>query len=936
MALEEGACPVMRRAGEDVPQAELPGIFEGTGQQLAPDPLPLEAGDRVETDDLARPGATVRLRRQGAHPGQVPGTDGGSVAAHQDLGDLRHVAQPQIAFALPALEQALHLQEIVHTQPLDTAVVLECEERARSLVREQLPCDATRVAQVDGVHASEKGGADGLEHGPPVPDARPLCLSPPQKLLQHGAIHEGDESGLVADAAFRVEEYELTDAEPHPEPLGEIREAPALGSDPYNDEGAVAQKAPDTLQKANPDGTGAPVGCRQVPARNRSLHRSRGDVAQHAVEPVRVGSGVRPAPRQDHPGDVDAELRGRFDQRPGIAGAPYGIARHGDQQRLASELVEVETLLAVLLDRWRRPLGAHDHEGSYHTPPGVAMYTPAATGAHGGIATWGCVALAACVFLCALWPARVPAADGVVATEHPLAAAAGLETLRRGGNAVDAALAAAAAVGVVNPLSCGLGGGGFMVVFETSTHTAHALDYREVAPAAATPERFRRHGMDRIRDGPLSVAVPGEPAGLAAAHERFGTLPLGTVLAPAIRYARDGFPIGPHLAEAIGAHMELLQADAALAATFLHDDGTPRREGEPLRQPALAQTLERLGAEGAAAFYRGAVAGAIADTIDARGGILTLEDLAGYRVRWRAPLRGRYRGRSVFTMPPPGSGGVVLAILNVLSAYDLAALGGPTSPTYLHLLAEVMKAAFADRARFYGDPDFVDVPVERLTSAEHANASRAGLSAIRVRDVPGGAVVDAGTAHVSVLDGAGNAAAVTTTSNTALGSGSVAAGTGIVLNNEMADFSLAAGSANVFGLVATSANVVGPHRRPLSSMSPTIVVRDDRPEIVVGGSGGPMIISGTVQTLLGLIDFARDPEAAAAAPRIHHQGIPPLLLVEPGIPAATRQSLSRIGHTVRTAPVLGAVSVVQRGARGVAGAGAPGKGGGVGVHSDSR
>jgi gamma-glutamyltranspeptidase/glutathione hydrolase len=518
------------------------------------------------------------------------------------------------------------------------------------------------------------------------------------------------------------------------------------------------------------------------------------------------------------------------------------------------------------------------------------------------------------------------ASTAFVAAEHPLAVAAGTEILAQGGNATDAAIAAVAASGVVHPVSCGLGGGGFMLIYDGATGKAHVLDYRETAPADATAARFLDRGMTRIETGPLSVGVPGEPAGLVAAHRRFGSLPLPTILSPAIRYARDGFHIDAHLADAIAEERELLRGDPTLAATFLRPDGAPRTTGDRLHQPQLAASLELLASNGAAPFYEGDVAHAIATAAGADGGLLSPADLTAYRVRWREPLIGTYRDRRIFTMPPPGSGGIVLEALNVLSAFDLPALGF-ASPTYLHLLAETMKAVFEDRARYYGDPEFATVPVARLLSASHTGTIRARLSSTRLLDAKGKAADDAGTAHVSVVDGAGNAVAATTTINTAFGAGITAPGTGITLNNQLADFSLRSGATNVFGLLATDANVIAPGKRPLSSMSPTVVVRGRSPEIVIGGSGGPTIITATLQTLLALIDFGMDPAAATAAPLMHHQGAPPVLLVEPGIPPATRTSLALLGHQVREVQALGSVSVVRVAAGVAAGAGAVRKGG---------
>jgi gamma-glutamyltranspeptidase/glutathione hydrolase len=557
---------------------------------------------------------------------------------------------------------------------------------------------------------------------------------------------------------------------------------------------------------------------------------------------------------------------------------------------------------------------------SYHRPRSVATRTRTASWAR---AAWLATSV---VMALARGTASAAPITAYVATEHPLAVAAGLEVLADGGNAVDAAIAAAAAIGVVNPLSCGIGGGGLMLIYHARTGEAHAIDYREVAPAASTPAALQQRGVKKLTDGPLSVGVPGEPAGLRAAHERFGSLAFDRVLAPAIRHAHEGFRIQSHLAAGIARQRDLLAQDPELASVFLHDDGTPRAEGELLRQPRLAATLRTLVQDGAAPFYEGPIAAAIADTIAARGGILTAADLRAYRVQWRTPLRGNYRGRTVITMPPPSSGGIILEALNVLAPYDLRALGHG-SPTYLHLLASTMQAVFADRARYYGDPAFVDIPLTRLLSAGHAQEIRQRLSMTKVLEVTDGGGTDAGTSHISVTDGAGNATAVTTTINTSFGSGIVARGTGIILNNEMADFNLTPGATNVFGLVGTAANVIAPGKRPLSSMSPTVVLHHGRPEIVIGGSGGPMIITSVLQTALGLIDFALDAGTATRAPRVHHQGVPPLLFAEPTIPDETRAALTRIGHTLQTVDAIGGVSTVHVGPDSVSGSGAPRKGG---------
>ena len=530
------------------------------------------------------------------------------------------------------------------------------------------------------------------------------------------------------------------------------------------------------------------------------------------------------------------------------------------------------------------------------------------------------------------------AGAGAVATEHPLAAAAGAEMLRTGGTVVDAAVAAAAAVCVVHASSCGLGGGGFALVHRDDGRDL-ALDYREEAPAAATPERFLTGGRPDealARSGGLAVGVPGEAAGLVTLHRRFGRLPLARVLAPAIRLAGDGFPLAeaPHLRREIERSVDLLRADPGLRAVFLGADGAPPPADFRVRQPDLAATLERLGRRGAAALARGSAAAAIAGAVRERGGVLARADLAGYRPAWRRPLAGTFHGHRVVTFPPPGSGGVLLEMLGILARDDLAALGAG-SATLLHLLAGGMAQGFADRARWYGDPAFGPVPVAALLAPPRLGRLRAGLSAVRVVEPRAELASEHGTAHVSVVDAAGNAAAITTTINTAFGAGIMVPGTGIILNNEMDDFALAPGVPNAFGLVGAAANALAPRKRPQSSMSPTVVLAGRRPALVAGGSGGPTIISGILQVLLGVVAFGRPLEAAVAAPRIHDQAVPPVLAVEPGVAPEVRAVLERLGHRVIEMPAIGAVAAAGLMPAGEpAAAGDPRKDGGAAVVRD--
>ncbi len=532
-------------------------------------------------------------------------------------------------------------------------------------------------------------------------------------------------------------------------------------------------------------------------------------------------------------------------------------------------------------------------------------------------------------------PAAARPNPGVVATEVQLAADAGAEVLRAGGSAADAAIAASAAVCVVHAQSCGVGGGGFAVV-RNADGGAAVLDYREVAPAGATPDKYVTDGkpdQSKLRKGGLAVGVPGEIAGWVALHERFGRVPLATVLAPAIRLARDGFVLddAPALRRQIERSAEFLAAEPALRATFLTSEGTVPGGEFRVVQSDLAKTIETVAARGARTFYEGRTAAAIADAVQARGGVLTTADLKRYRVVWREPLRGTYRGREVLTMPPPGSGGIVLEALGILAHDDPASLGAETA-TWLHLLAGAMAQSFADRARWYGDPAFTDVPVARLLAPARLAEIRERLRATQRIQPETEAARGAGTAHVSVVDTAGNAVALTTTINTSFGAGIVVPGTGIILNNEMDDFAVAPGIPNVYGLIGSAANAVGPGKRPQSSMSPTIVLRERRPELVVGGSGGPFIISGTLQVILGVLAFDRSLPDAVAAPRIHDQAVPPVVLVEPGIPEAARRVLTLQGNTVKEFRAIGAVAAAGIGRDGApSGAGDPRKDGGVAI-----
>ena len=505
---------------------------------------------------------------------------------------------------------------------------------------------------------------------------------------------------------------------------------------------------------------------------------------------------------------------------------------------------------------------------------------------------------------------------GIVVSDHPLATQAGTEILDRGGNAVDAAIATGFALAVVDQAASGLGGGGFMIIYEARDKRAHALDFRETAPEAAHADLYARGGKpvpSLSLTGALAVAVPGEVAGLLAAMKRFGSLPLAALMAPAIRLATEGFPLDAALRYAIERQSSNMKRFPELARVFLVKDEVPP-EGEIIRQPDLGQTLKAVVAEGADVFYQGWIAQAIVDSVKRDGGVLTLEDLRSYKPIWREPLVGSYRKRTVITMPPPSSGGVALIqMLNVLEGHQLTKLA-PNSATYLHLVAESMKHAFADRAQYLGDPDFVNAPIPTLVSKDYASWIRGRISPVKTHPskyygLGNFKAEQGGTTHFSVLDRFGNAVACTLSVNTRFGSKILVPKTGIVLNNEMDDFAIHP-SGNVYGLVGNDANSLQPKKRPLSSMTPTIILQGDRPELIVGGAVGPRIISAVLQTILNVLDFQMPINEAVEAPRIHHQWIPDELNVEDRLPPETKKSLERRGHTIRERTTLGVVQAV--------------------------
>jgi len=527
----------------------------------------------------------------------------------------------------------------------------------------------------------------------------------------------------------------------------------------------------------------------------------------------------------------------------------------------------------------------------------------------------------------------VHAEHGMVATQEATATRVGVQVLRDGGNAVDAAVAVGFALAVTLPRAGNLGGGGFMLVHSASSGETFALDYREMAPAAASGDMYLdadgEVDEDKARFSYHSVGVPGTVAGLALALERWGTMPLERVIAPALRLASEGIEVSRSLAGALASRRARLTRWPATRRVFYREDGTPPRAGDRLVQRDLAWSLERIAEHGPAAFYEGEIARRIAADMARNGGLVTREDLRRYRPVVREPVWGTYRGHGIASMPPPSSGGVHLVqILNILEDYPLGFLGHNSADT-VHVMAEAMKLAYADRSKHLGDPDFWDVPVAWLTSKRYADALRRGISLDRARPSttigPGRAPAPESTqtTHFSIMDGDGNVVSNTYTINFSFGTGIVAEGTGILLNNEMDDFSAKPGVPNAYGLIGGEANAIEPGKRPLSSMTPTIVFRDGQPYLATGSPGGARIITTTLQVILNVVDHGMNVAAASAAPRVHHQWLPEELRVEQGLSPDTLALLRARGHDVVVRRAMGSTQSVMRSAEGFLGASDP-------------
>jgi gamma-glutamyltranspeptidase/glutathione hydrolase len=501
----------------------------------------------------------------------------------------------------------------------------------------------------------------------------------------------------------------------------------------------------------------------------------------------------------------------------------------------------------------------------------------------------------------------VAAAHGMVVAQEALAARIGVDILQKGGNAVDAAVAVGFAMAVTYPRAGNLGGGGFMVIHRAGGEDM-TIDYRETAPQAINAKSFLdaegNADPQKSRDSALAIGVPGTVAGLALAAKKYGSgrFTLADLIAPAVALAREGIAITDDTADSLPRDRARLARWPSSAAIFLKPDGTAFGPGERLVQADLANTLEAIAEAGPRGFYAGPIAEKIASAVQAAGGVMTADDLKDYRAVERAPVRGTYRGYDVVSMPPPSSGGVVLVeMLNILEGYDLAHEGDAQS---LFLMTEAMKRAYADRAWFLGDPDVVHVPLARLTAKTHAAEWRATIDpahatpATEIR--PHAAVPAEGenTTHFSVVDSFGNAVANTYTLNFSYGVGLVAAGTGVLLNNELDDFAAKPDAPNAYGLLGYQANAPGPGKRPLSSMTPTIVLKDGKPFLVTGSPGGSLIINAVLQVAVDVIDRGMDIAAAVSAPRVHNQWMPDLIFAEPGVAADVIAALEARGDKV--------------------------------------
>jgi gamma-glutamyltranspeptidase/glutathione hydrolase len=517
----------------------------------------------------------------------------------------------------------------------------------------------------------------------------------------------------------------------------------------------------------------------------------------------------------------------------------------------------------------------------------------------------------------------VEARNGMVVTSHTLATQVALDVLKKGGNAIDAAVTAGFALAVTQPRSGNIGGGGFMLISSENKREVVAIDYREKAPAGASRDMFL--GPDGEADPELSryshisAGVPGTVAGLALALEKYGTISLAESLAPAVELAEKGFVVTPRFSKGVKSKQKILFKFEAGKKKFLKPDGSFYEPDDIYVQPELAATLKRIAKEGTKGFYEGETADLIVAEMQRGNGLITHEDLKNYQPQIRKPMHGTYRGYDIYSMSPPSSGGAhIIQILNILEPYPIGNLGHNSART-IHLMAEAMTRAYADRSKYLGDSDFVDVPLKGITSKKYAAELRKQIDpnfASNSQNIlPGDPIAHESneTTHFSIVDKFGNAVANTYTINFSYGSGIVVTGAGFLLNNEMDDFSAKPGVPNAYGLIGGEANKIEPHKRMLSSMSPTIVMKDDKNFLVAGSPGGSRIITTTLQVIMNVIDHRLNVQAAVNAPRIHHQWLPDEIRIEQGISPDTIKLLRGMGHTVTEKSAMGAIQSIMVG-----------------------
>jgi gamma-glutamyltranspeptidase/glutathione hydrolase len=516
----------------------------------------------------------------------------------------------------------------------------------------------------------------------------------------------------------------------------------------------------------------------------------------------------------------------------------------------------------------------------------------------------------------------VLAKNGMVASENSYATEAGLRVLAEGGNAVDAAVTVGFTLAVTFPRAGNLGGGGFMLVYLADRDEVISIDYREKAPLKARQDMFLDQegnvDKEKSQNSILSAGVPGTVAGLTMALEKYGTITLERALQPAIELAQNGFPMDHELIKSLGQAKNRMEKSPGSMEIFYKENGETYQEGELLIQEDLAWSLKQIADNGPQAFYNGEIAQKISSFMEQNGGLITTQDLKAYKTVTRKPVKGNYRGYEIYSMPPPSSGGVhLIQMLNILEQFPLSSFGHNTAKT-IHIFAETMKHAYADRSKHLGDPDFSPIPVSGLTSEKYAEFLKEQINTKRATPsseiLPGDPMPDEGinTTHFSVMDSKGNAVSNTYTLNFSYGSNITIPGTGILLNNEMDDFSAKPGSPNAYGLIGGKLNSIAPEKRMLSSMSPTIVIKDDEPFLVTGSPGGSRIITTVLQVIINVIDFNMNISEATNAVRVHHQWLPDVLNVETGLNKDTISILREMGYKVEMGRTIGVAENIMK------------------------